>query len=368
MDADTMEATLGFREGTLSRANAHMQDGDIQAERVEIQAQDILLDAPVTFQRNDGWHGSAAHGTAPRPPKGQAFDRMEFARFRAQRAVEGGEETLVSEGARWTPAGLRLEGDVRWEQPLEGGKATLRAPRVLRRSGPGEDLPAALPAGETWAEPQAVLQWGVRTLSSPHIEGRQKERTWRVQAPSQGRGELGTFTAGEGRGSLDHLAFQGPILVHLFDGAQVRGDSLLWEGGAMTLAGRPATWTRLRQRIAGPTVVRTQDRVAFPQGLTGALGAPEGDINVRADKGEGRGERLDLTGRVEAQGRDWRLQADRISVTLGPGNVVKLMNASGSVVLRGRMGEGRGDALDLDPQKQTATWHGGVKVLTEVRP
>jgi len=322
----------------------------------------------VNFQRADGWHGSARQGSAPRPPDSKSFDRLEFSDFKAQRAVEGGQETLDARGARWTPAGLRLEGDVRWEQPLDGMRATLQAPRVLQRSAPGPDLPPGLAQGETWAEPQAVLQWGARTLSSPHIEGRSKERTWRVQGPAQGRGELGTFTAGEGRGTLRTWAFKGPIVARFFDGAQVRSDDLRWEDNVMTLTGRPATWTRLRQRIAGAVVVRTRDAASFPQGLSGALAAQEGDINVRADRGMVLKERLDLEGRVEAQGRDWRLQANRISVTLGPGNVVKLMTATGSVILRGRMGEGRGDALDLDPQKQIATWHGGVKVLTEVRP
>lgn len=368
LEADRMVAGLGFREGNLAGVNARMDGGAIQADRVQIQATEIVFDAPVTFQRDDGWRGSASHGSAPRPPQGQAFDRMEFKDFRAQRAVEGGAETLASAGARWTRAGLRLEGDVRWDQPLDGQKATLRAPRVLQRSGPGEDLPAGLAAGETWAEPQAVLAWGPRTLSSPRIEGRHKERTWRIQAPALGRGEMGTFSAGEGRGSLRRWSFQGPVQARFFDGSQVRSDGLVWEDNVMTLTGRPATWTRLRQRLAGPTVVRSRDAAAFPQGLSGALAGQEGDITIRANQGVARNDQVDLEGRVETQGRDWRLQADRISVTLGPGNVVKLMTAKGSVILRGRMGEGRGDALDLDPQKQVATWHGGVKVLTEVRP
>ncbi len=42
--------------------------------------------------------------------------------------------------------------------------------------------------------------------------------------------------------------------------------------------------------------------------------------------------------------------------------------ANGAVFLRGRMGEGRGDALTLDPDQKTANWLGRVKAVTEVNP
>ncbi|NTV75927.1 MAG: hypothetical protein HGA66_17200, partial [Holophaga sp.] len=233
------------------------------------------------------------------------------------------------------------------------------------------DLPQAPPSPIVRASlhnRQAVLTWGERSLSSPRIEGRHRQRTWKIQAPALGRGELGTFSAGEGTGSLLKWQFKGPIQARFFDGAQVRSDALVWEGSVMTLTGRPVTWTRLRQRLSGLKVIKTKDQVIFPQGIAGALAAQEGDINLRADRGQAKGDLLTLDSRVECQGQGWRLQAEHISVTLGPGNVVKQMTANGSVVLRGRMGEGRGDTLDLDPGRQVANWHGNVQALTEVRP
>jgi hypothetical protein len=368
LTAQRMETTLGFQNGRLEEVHSVLDGGDVDAHIVLIQPADVIFEAPIAFRRDDGWSGTAGHGLAPRPVKGQPFERMEFRDFKATRAADGGPETLTSQGARWTNAGLRLEGDVRWEQPLDGLKATLRAPRVLQRTAPGPDLPPDLQVGQTWAEPQAVLTWGERSLSSPRIEARHRQRTWRIQAPALGRGELGTFSAGEGTGSLLRWQFKGPVQARFFDGAQVRSDALLWEGNVMTLTGRPVTWTRLRERLTGLKVIRTKDQVLFPQGIAGALAAQEGDINLRADRGQAAGDLLTLDSRVECQGQGWRLQADHISVTLGPGNVVKQMTANGSVVLRGRMGEGKGETLDLDPIRQLANWHGGVRALTEVRP
>ena len=142
----------------------------------------------------------------------------------------------------------------------------------------------------------------------------------------------------------------------------------MWENNRYTMTGRPVTMTRIRERLTGPRVVRTGDLLEFPDGLAGALAALDGDINLQADRGrvQGISHRPGRPG--GAQGQGWSLQADRISVTLGAGNMVKKVNGNGGVFLRGRMGEGRGEALTLDPVQKTATWLGRVKAVTEVNP
>jgi hypothetical protein len=368
MDADRMVAALGFKEGHMEEVTAQLTGGQVKAHVVDIEQAWIRYSAPITFTRDDGWHGDATGGQAPRPPSGGAFDQVDFTGFRALRAMEGGTESVRSDGARWTPAGLRLEGNVRLEQPQDGKRLLLQAPRVLQRTAPGGDLPADLPVGETWAEAQAVLTWGTQSLSSPRIEGQHKTRQWRIQAPSQGRGEQGTFTAGEGRGNPARWEFDGPILAHFGEGSTGQGDNLVWENNRYTMTGRPVTVNRFRERLTGPRLVRTGDLLTFPDGIAGALAALDGDINLQADHGQVRPALINLDGRVECQGQGWSLQADRISVTLGSGNMVKQVNGNGSVFLRGRMGEGRGDALVLDPNLKTATWLGRVKAVTEVNP
>jgi hypothetical protein len=373
MDADSMWAGLGFQNGHLEKVSAQLEGGEVKADVADIEPAWVRWTAPISFRRDDGWAGTAAHGEAPRPPEGKPFDRMEFQDFNAHRAIEGGLETLHADGARWTPAGLRLEGGVRLEQPMpeqpqDGKRLVLRAPRLLQRVGPGTDLPADLPVDAAWAEPQAVLTWGLRSLSSPRIEGWHRTREWKIQAPAFGKGEMGSFRAGEGRGKPARWTFDGPIQAELVDGAQIRGETLLWENAVWTLTGHPVTWTRTRERLSGPRLIRKDADVLFPDGLSGALAGLDGDITLRADHGLAQKAVIHLDGRVECQGAGWRLQADRISVTLAPGNIVKKVGAEGAVVLKGQLGEGRGDALDLDPEQKTAQWHGRVKALTEVRP
>lgn len=368
MEAERMWAVQGFKEGHLEQVTGQLTGGQVKAKVVDIDPAWIRYSGPVTFTRDDGWHGNAAGGRAPRPPKGGAFQQVDFTDFTALRGMPGGTESVKSEGARWTPAGLRLEGNVRLEQPLEGKRLLLQAPRVLQRTAPGGDLPPDLLIGDTWAEAQAVLTWGVRSLSSPRIEGRQKTRQWKIHAPALGRGEMGTFSAGEGRGNPTRWDFDGPILAHMGEGSTGQGDALVWENNRFTLTGRPVTMNRFRERLTGPRLVRTGDLLDFPDGIAGALAALDGDINLQADHGKVQRTVINLDGRVQVQGQGWSLQADRISVTLGAGNMVKQVNGNGAVLLRGRMGEGRGDALVLDPGSKTANWLGRVKGFTEVNP
>lgn len=368
LTAQRMWAVLGFQDGHLEDVDGVLAGGTLKAQVVDIAKDWIRWSAPVSFARDDGWHGTATSGRAPRPPEGRPFERVELADVKAQRAIPEGTESVRANGARWTPAGLRLEGDVRLEQPLDPGKVVLQAPRVLQRTGPGTDLPAELPVGETWAEGQAVLSWGNRSLTSPRIEGRHKARTWRVQAPALGRSEWGTFTAGEGRGNPARWQFDGPIQARFGDDARAQADALVWEEQRLTLSGRPVTVNRFRERLTGPRVVRTGDVLEFPAGIAGAVAALDGDINLQADRARAEGGRIQLEGRVECQGQGWNLQADRTSVTLGPGNMVKQVQADGGVFLRGRLGEGRGDSLLLDPGARTAKWLGRVKASAEVSP
>ena len=128
------------------------------------------------------------------------------------------------------------------------------------------------------------------------------------------------------------------------------------------------TWTRLRERLTGPKVQKRGELVTFPEGIAGSLAAPDGNMSLRADRAEGQKGVLLLSGRVECQGAGWRLQAERISVTLGPDHQVRSVGAKGNVVLRGEMGEGRGETLELDVATRRAVWKGRVRGLAEVAP
>lgn len=272
-----------------------------------------------------------------------------------------GEEHLSTEGARWTPAGLRLEGSVVWDQPADGQRLTLKAPRVLMREAPGRDLPEALPVGYAVAEGQALLTWGRRSLSSPRILVERATRRWKLQSPVLGRGEDGTFSGGSAQGDPRSWTVDGPVQVNLFSGGNLRGAKLVWESALWTLTGRPAAWSRLRERLTGTRIVRQGEVVSFPEGSSGTLAAADGDLFLRAEQGQSEAQKITLSGGVECQGQGWRLAADSLIVTMGPDRAVKLIQAKGAVTLRGRLGEGQGEALELEPVPQIVRWQGRVR-------
>lgn len=361
MDAERLWATPGFQTGHLEGVKARLSEGSLEATVADLSPDTVTWPGPLSFERADGWRGEAQSGRAPRPQPGASFQQVEFRSFKARRTLPAGEEQLSTDGARWTPAGLRLEGSVVWNQPVDGQRLTLKAPRVLMREAAGKDLPDSLPVGHALADGQALLTWGRRTLSSPRIQVERATRRWTLQGPVLGRGEDGTFTGGAGHGDPGSWTIEGPVQVNLFSGGSLRGAKLVWEDALWTLTGRPAAWARLRERLSGPRILRKGDLVSFPEGLSGALAAADGDLFLRAERGQSEAQKVTLSGGVECQGQGWRLVADTVIVTLGADRAVKVVQAKGSVALRGRLGEGQGEALELEPDTQTVKWQGRVR-------
>jgi len=363
MEADRLVAEPGFRAGRLDHVKAELVDGTLEAQRADLSPEALVWPDRMAFSRLDGWTGEAEGGRASRPMPGQPVQQVELRGFRARRGVAEGQEQLQALGVRWTPAGLRLEGSVAWEQPLDGQRLRLQAPRVLLREGAGADLPADLAPGHARAEAQPVLTWGRRSLGAPRMDLDRRSRRWQLDGPVTGRAEEGTFSAGPGQGSPRAWSFQGPVNIAFVNGGGLRGDSLLWEDAQWTLAGRPATWTRVRERLSGNRIVRKGDRLDFPEGLSGAMAGTEGDLTLRAGRGESEAQEIRLSGGVEVQGAGWRLLADRVTLRLGAGRAVQTVQAQGAVSLRGRLGEGQGEALDLEPATRSVKWRGRVKGL-----
>lgn len=361
MEAERLWATPGFQTGHLEQVRARLTEGSLQAAVADLAPDTVSWPAPLAFERQDGWRGEAQGGRAPRPSPGASFQQVELRNFQAHRSLPGGSENLAAEGVRWTPAGLRLEGSVVWDQPLDGQRLTLKAPRVFIREAPGSDLPASLPVGYASAEGQPVLLWGTRSLSSPRMQVQRATRRWHLQAPVLGRGEDGTFSSGAGGGDPRSWTFEGPVQVTLAGGGSLRGSRLIWADSKWTLTGQPAAWSRLRERLSGPRILRQGDVVTFPEGLNGTLAAPDGDLFLRAERGQSEAQRVVLSGGVECRGQGWNLAAQAITVIVGPDRAVKLIQAQGAVSLRGRLGEGQGDALELEPGPRVVRWQGRVR-------
>lgn len=364
MEAARVWATPGFATAHLEQVAAELAGGKVLASVADLDPSTVRWPSALSFSREDGWKGTAAGGEAPRPAAGAPLQRVELRTFRATREGGEGAEALEAEGARWTPAGLRLEGSVRWTQTYQGAPLQLQAPVVLFRSGPGPDLPPSLPVGHALADGHPVLAWGGRTLTAPRMEVDRLTRRWALAAPTLGRGPDGTFAGTSATGVPGAWTVEGPVSLSMAGGGQVRGAQLLWEEGAWTLKGNPATFTRLRERLAGTRILRSGERLAFPEGLQGEESGADGTLTLRAGQGEGDGQILRLTGGVACAGPGWRVEAPSLTLTFGPGRVVKAIHAAGGVTLKGRYGEGRGQALDLSlPSGAPAVvkWQGRVQ-------
>lgn len=364
MEAARLWATPGFETGHLEDAIATLSGGVARASVADLDATTVRWPALLSFTRDDGWKGTATGGEAPRPAPGAPFQRVELKGFHAERRGVEGPEQLDALGARWTEAGLRLEGSVAWTQTYQGAPLKLQGPVVLMRNAPGGDLPKELPVGHAAAEGHPVLTWGDRSLTAPRMDVDRSTRRWKLDGPVLGRSQEGTFTGQSAQGSPAAWVVAGPVNLSLVSGGHLRGNQLLWDAGAWTLLGNPATWTRLRERLSGPRIVRRGEQLDFPEGLQGAEAGPDGDLTVRAAQGHGDEASLKLSEGVACVGPGWRVEAPTVTVVFGPGRVVKAIHASGGATLKGKYGEGKGEALDMTlPANAPALvrWQGRVR-------
>lgn len=383
MKAQKIWTVLGLNQGRMEGVEAELTDGRITAGAAEVDSRKVDWFAPITLQRHDGWVGEAEHGIVFKPSEGKPVEVVELKSFRAKRPSVTGErqpgaqkemqeERILADGVRWTPAGLRLEGGVVWDQPKNGSHLVLKSQRVLIRESAGSGLPDELPVGEAWAEGFPVISWDKKSLSCPRMEVRRLDGTWRLQSPVYGKSEQGTFSSGAGHGTREKWEFEGPVKAAMHGAGSLRGDRMLWDEDVWTVVGRPATMTGTRGRLSGDTITGKGDLVLFPNGLSGAFRTVDGDLVLRADRGDYREKSgiARLQGRVECKGRPWKLNADDIQVEMGPGRTVKRMLAKGSVALAGLMGEGWGESLELDLTDMAAPkarWHGKVRGVADVK-
>ena len=374
MDAQRMWAALGFKEGHLE--DVHRPAGRAARSRPRwwTSSRPGSAGPPRSpSARDDGWHGTAVRRPGPPAPGRRPFEKMEFSDFRAQRAIPGGTESVQLQGrpvdpGRAAPGGGRAPG-------AAPGRATgccCRRPGCSSATRPGPDLPGrSCPVGETWAEAQAVLSWGNRSLTSPRIEGAPEDPP--VADPGPGPGPRARWApsaparAGATRPGGPSTAPSWPTSA-----TAPRPRPTPWSGRTTgyTLTGRPVTVTRFRERLTGPrSGAHRATLLEFPAGLAGALAALDGDINLQADRGRALRDR-------HQPGRPGGVPGAGLELASGPylGNAGarehgETGEADGAVFLRGRMGEGRGDTLYLDPNQKTANWigpgqghHGGQAV------
>jgi len=362
MNANRMYIDMDFQEGHMEDVTANLVGGYVKAHVVYVYKNYISWPEPVSFVRNDGWYGSSTGGFAPRSASNNDIKKIEFKEFKAKRDIVSGTELVNADRAVWTKSGLLLEGNVCMERPSDGKRISLKASTILQRNNLGGDFPSDMPIGAIWAGPEATLSWGDKSMiSSHHIEGIRKNRQWLISSPSNGRWSNGTFTAGDGRGDPMCWAFSGPILANFGDGFAASSDLLTWENGIFTLTGRPVLLTGFRERLTGHRLVMRNKMLEFPDGIVGTLQTMDEDINIRADRGKVLRTLVNLYGRVECCGNNWRLQADSILVTVNNENIVEKIKGTGTVRLVGRMGEGSGGAILLDLNQKTADWFGKVK-------
>lgn len=366
MVAQKIWAAFELQEGHMENILVKLVDGQLEASKLDIDKSCIKLHGPISFMRSDGWHGDATNGYAPKVSNSSTLAMIELANFKARRALYEGTESISSDNVYWTQAGLVLKDNVVLEQFLKGKRMLLKAPTLLQRNNLGGNLPLDMPVGEIWAEPNAALFWDNQYLNSVRIKYISKTRQWQATSPVFGHYDDCTFTAGNGHGNPAYWKFDGPIKINFNNGLVANGNSLNWDNGTFNLIGKPITANYFQHRFTGYKLIDKVGILEFIDGVNAILGTVSGSVSIHADKGRIQQKLASLYGRVECYGTNWSMQANCISFLLDNKNVIRQLNASGSIFLRGCMGEGKGDTLAIDLNQKTVIWSGRVKTIVGV--
>ena len=407
--AESLDAT-GISTGILINAQATligesaMGGGQIWAERVEVAGETLRFLAPLKFEHQRGWNGTASEGIAIRSPSSNSsnisvtqnspnppnsHDALELKDFRAQGLLDAANNDgsasainvrqVSANGARLTRAGLQMEGNVQWDLDLreKNGRAAnylLRAPRAFYRSAPGNELPKDMAIGSIRSEGNPVLTWDNNTLSAPVMTYLIAERIWRLDEPVYGTVTGGSFSAKSASGTASRWIFNGPIRADYKNWGSLRGNSLIWNESPesiYTFTGNPAVLTGLERRLSGEKIIRKNNQLQFPLGIQGSLNIQGETFGLRADRAEVVGndninsiKEAHLIGRVECLTETYRFSAQEAIITFDNNRISKII-AKGEASLQGSLGSGVGEFLELNfeqgKSRPRINWSGQVR-------
>ena len=375
-------------------------DGKIWAEKVEVAEQSLRFSAPIRFEHQRGWSGTASEGTAIRPTAPDsganlitsgnhgadkttkplratgASGHLDLADFEAH-GMLGTEfssrnissinvHSAKANKARWTAAGLQMEGSVAWDLEVvdRNGRATrylLKAPKTYYRSGPGDDLPDNLAQWSIRAEGNPVLAWDDNLLNSPGMTYQVAEQVWNLENPVIGTVPGGSFRAGSGNGSTSGWVFSEGIRADFQGWGTLQGNRLTWTekpDSVYTLTGNPATMAGPGRRLSGNVISRYDDQLQFPSGIQGSITFRGETFTLSANRAEiirnnaypaERGISLSeirLSGRVECSAPGYRFSSREVRIVFEDDRPRQL-TASGGISLQGSIGSGFGDTIEL---------------------
>ena len=380
--------------------NGTSEGGQIWAERVEVEGAMMRFPAPLRFEHQHGWQGTATEGFAVRPGTLNSAGTLELKNFMASGLLDtantSGNVNMVNvrqvraNGTKWTNAGMQMEGSVQWDIDVnekKGGSTRylLRAPRALYRSGQGDELPKDIAIGSIRSEGHPVLTWNSNSLSASAMTYLAPEQSWRLDGPVYGTVPGGSFSAGPALGSASNWIFNGPIRADYRTWGTLRGDRLVWDEipeSVYTFIGHPAVLIGLDRRLSGEKIIHMSNQLQFPSGIQGSLNFNGETFILKADRAEIIGDdntgssraaisirEVRLVGRVECAGQNYKFSSKEARIAFDK-NRLRQITAKGGVSLHGSLGNGFGDTFELifeeGKNQPVVNWSGRVRGNIEV--
>jgi lipopolysaccharide export system protein LptA len=382
LTADSLDAQ-DLMSGVLKNVNAALVGGNalgggqIWAEEVEIEGTLLHFLAPLKFEHQNGWRGTATSGVAIRPGGDNSTRALELFDFKAS-GLLGPEATKMdlskinvhqakANEAKWTGAGLQMTGDAQWDLEISEKNENrtrylLKAPIIFYRVAPGDELPKNIALGAIHSEGSPILYWADNSVRSQTMTYLIKEQVWQLEGQVYVTVPGGNITAGPTSGSASNWIFTGPIRANYQNWGTVQGDRLVWSDRPLPsyiFTGNPVVLSGDAHRLSGKIIIHSNNQLQFTSGIQGNITFQGEMFTLRADNAviirddniapEGTEvliKEVRLVGRVECSAKSYRFSSKEASITF-ENNQPRRILASGGTSLQGSLGSGVGDSIEL---------------------
>ena len=368
LQADVITTTEDLNEIFLMRIRSTLLLGNLETSKATVTDNEINFPTTVSFERKKELmlKSDNAHYIDRELSSILSLNNVNGSRF----------ENNITETVRSDHASIfidisRFNGNVEWNRIDGSSTAKITSPDIYIRERQGSSYPSDVQPNEIFSPKSTEVTLNDIKFSSETLRFNKRDFIWSLGPTVRGKSKDGIYSGGTASGNRDSWKMQGPIKYELLNnqgvllGAFLTGTKLQW-----TLSGEPVLWRRGSDLITTANITKNGSLIKFPGQLRGVFREQKGDITVDASSGLFENNVMQLDGPIVLNGLGWSCNARKASITFDTSRKISIIRLEGEVALRGGLGEGTGDRLEIVPKPGDKTytihWEGRVRGTNKI--
>lgn len=363
LKADAVITTPNLDEILLMQIQSNLLSGQLTTSKAAVTNGEISFPTKVSFIRKNELILNSDNALYS---ESESSSKLGLSNVRGSKLEANAAESIRSESAFIFPDLSRFIGNVEFNRSEGSNRTIIRSPDIFMRERQGASYPTDIQPDEVFSPQSTEIILNDLKFISQTLRFNRRSLTWSLGPTVRGEGKDGTYLGGAASGNRDLWTIQGPVKYELnnnegvLSGTLLRGSKLQW-----TLSGDPIIWRRDSDTITTSKIIKNTSLIKFPEPLRGTFLEQKGRITVDAASGSYENNRMLLGGPIVLNGLGWSCNARGASIVFDQSRKISVIRLEGEVVLRGKLGEGSGDRLEITPNPKDKTytiyWQGRVR-------